>query len=373
MDAEQAMRRAIELSRRGLGRTSPNPVVGAVILDAAGHVVGEGWHRGAGQPHAEVEALAEAGAAAVGGTVVVTLEPCAHTGRTGPCTAALIAAGITRVVAAVSDPNPLATGGNAVLRTAGITVQLGLLAAEAREVNITWLTAVRRERPFVTWKFAATLDGRSAAVDGSSRWITGEPARADVHRLRSEVDAVIVGVGTVLADDPALTVRLPDYAAPQPLRVVVDSSGRTPVGARVLTDGAAPTWIASVEEFGADETGRVDLGALLHRLYTRDCRSVLLEGGPTLAAAALRAGLVDRVVAYLAPKLLGAGAGALAELGISSIGQALTMEVLDVARLGDDLRFVAEPRVTRAAIPALRDGRSGSVELTGEEVQGAMT
>lgn len=341
----EAMRRAITLAARGLGRTSPNPVVGCVVLDPAGAVAGEGWHSRAGGPHAEVEALAQAGDLARGGTALVTLEPCNHTGRTGPCAQALIAAGIARVVIAVDDPNPLAAGGAATLRAAGVEVETGVLTAEAAAGNVAWLTAVRTGRPHLTWKFAATLDGRSAAADGTSRWITGPEARADVHRLRASVDTVVAGVGTVLADDSALTVRLPGHDGHQPLRVVVDSAGRTPASARVRDD-AAPTWIATAAEVGAGPDGRVDLPKLAAALYARGSRAVLLEGGPTLAGAALRAGIVDRIVGYVAPALLGAGPAALHEAGISTIDHALRLDVTDVTVVGTDIRITATPRST---------------------------
>ncbi|MFC5763384.1 bifunctional diaminohydroxyphosphoribosylaminopyrimidine deaminase/5-amino-6-(5-phosphoribosylamino)uracil reductase RibD [Actinacidiphila bryophytorum] len=433
-----AMRRAIALSARALGATAPNPVVGCVILDTAGTVVGEGWHRKAGGPHAEVHALRAAGAAARGGTAVVTLEPCNHTGRTGPCAQALIEAGVARVVHAVSDPSPAASGGAATLRAAGVDVEGGLLAAEAEAVNVAWLTSVRRGRPFVRWKYAATLDGRIAAADGSSRWISSAESRADVHRLRAEADAVVAGSGTLLADDPHLAVRgIPD--AVQPLRVVVDSRARTPRGARVLDD-AAPTLIAVSKDAdtshlpddvevvripyaprrpaapgtaepappapaepaeptapvaagsteptapaapgaarttppaaaepaeptapGASQTAPpapaepvgsaraaafrpegvgLDVHTLLAELHARGIRSVLLEGGPTLAGAFVAAGAVDCVVGYLAPALLGAGASALGDAGISTIAQALRLDVTDVARFGPDLRVTAVP------------------------------
>jgi diaminohydroxyphosphoribosylaminopyrimidine deaminase/5-amino-6-(5-phosphoribosylamino)uracil reductase len=343
----EAMRRAITLAARGAGRTSPNPVVGCVVLDRHGAVAGEGWHARAGGPHAEIEALRAAGEAARGGTAVVTLEPCNHTGRTGPCAQALIAAGVARVVVAVDDPNPVAAGGAATLRAAGVEVESGLLTAEAAAGNVAWLTALRTGRPHLTWKFAATLDGRSAAADGTSRWITGPAARADVHRLRAGVDTILAGIGTVLTDDPELTVRLPGHDGHQPLRVVVDSTGRTPAHARVR-DGAAATWIATAAEVGADPDGHVDLAKLLAALHARGSRSVLLEGGPTLAGAALRAGLVDRVVGYLAPALLGAGPAALAEAGITTIDRALRLDVTDVALVGTDVRITATPRSTTA-------------------------
>jgi diaminohydroxyphosphoribosylaminopyrimidine deaminase/5-amino-6-(5-phosphoribosylamino)uracil reductase len=358
-----AMRRAVALSARALGATAPNPVVGCVILDAAGRTVGEGWHRKAGGPHAEIHALLAAGAAARGGTAVVTLEPCNHTGRTGPCAQALTAAGIARVVYAVADPSPAASGGAATLRAAGVDVEGGLLAAEAEAVNTAWLTSVRRGRPYVLWKYAATLDGRIAAADGSSRWITSADSRADVHRLRARADAVVVGSGTLLADDPHLAVRGIDGAV-QPLRVVVDTRARIRPTARVLDD-AAPTLVAVAKDadtshldgpdgpdlvrlpYAPGPAGRpsrgLDVTALLAELHARGVRSVLLEGGPTLAGAFVAAGAVDTVVGYLAPALLGEGPGALGPAGISTLAQALRLDVTDVARLGPDLRITAVP------------------------------
>ncbi|MFH9868429.1 bifunctional diaminohydroxyphosphoribosylaminopyrimidine deaminase/5-amino-6-(5-phosphoribosylamino)uracil reductase RibD [Streptomyces lydicus] len=356
-----AMRRAIELAARGLGHTSPNPVVGCVVLDSEGRTAGEGWHERAGGPHAEVHALRAAGERARGGTAVVTLEPCNHTGRTGPCARALIDAGVARVVYAVSDPTPTATGGAVTLAAAGIDVEGGLLADEAAAGNEAWLTSVLRGRPFVLWKYAATLDGRIAAADGTSRWISSPESRADVHRLRAAADAVIVGSGTARADDPQLGARisgLSDDEISQPLRVVVDS-GATAVkaGARVL-DGTAPTLIAVAEDAdaahleglapllrlprAADRRG-LHIPALLQALHQRDVRSVLLEGGPTLAGAFLAAQAVDKVVGYLAPVLLGAGPAAVGDAGITTIAQALRLDVTDTARLGPDLRITATP------------------------------
>ena len=341
--------RALGLGAGVLGTTSPNPPVGAVVLDADGQVVGEGATQPPGGPHAEVVALRRAGERARGGTLVCTLEPCRHTGRTGPCTTAVIGAGLARVVHAAVDPGRAAGGGAAVLRAAGVVVeQRPLPPGSALE---GWLTAQRTGRPFVTWKFAATLDGRSAAADGSSRWITSEVARADVHRLRAECDAVAVGVGTVLADDPQLTVRPSSLLVDghQPLRVVVDSRGRAPRTARVF-DGAAETVHAVVGATAdgalvlpAGPDGRVDLGALLQALQDRGVVSVLLEGGPVLAAAFLRAGLVDRVVAYLAPALLGAGPPALGDLGAGTISAALRLRLDETVQLGGDVRLTLRP------------------------------
>jgi len=331
----RAMARARELGANVLGTTSPNPAVGAVILDPHGTTVGEGATATPGGPHAEVTALAQAGELARGGTAVVTLEPCAHTGRTGPCADALLAAGIARVIVAVPEPTELAGGGAAQLRAAGVDVVLGVEQAEAEAGALSgWLTGVREHRPFVVWKVAATLDGRVAAEDGTSRWITGEQARAAVHRLRATCDAVVVGSGTALADDPQLTVRDADGkdVARQPLRVVVDRRDRLPATARVLDD-AAPTHVSRAAE----------PAALLAELFDRDVRRVLLEGGPTLAAAFLRAGLVDEAVVHLAPTLLGAGPSLVGDLGISSIGDALSLSVIDVTPLGGDVQIRLRP------------------------------
>ncbi|MEH6375111.1 bifunctional diaminohydroxyphosphoribosylaminopyrimidine deaminase/5-amino-6-(5-phosphoribosylamino)uracil reductase RibD [Streptomyces sp. KLMMK] len=359
-----AMRRAVALAARALGATSPNPVVGCVILGPRGTVLGEGWHRRAGGPHAEVEALAAASAAGHdvrGATAVVTLEPCNHTGRTGPCAQALITAGIGRVVYAVADPTDAATGGAATLAAAGVDTEGGLLAEEAAAGNAAWLTSVLHGRPFVLWKYAATLDGRSAAADGTSRWITSADSRADVHRLRAEADAVVVGSGTLRADDPHLAVRGREGAV-QPLRVVIDTHASVTPGARVLDD-AAPTLIAVGEDAdtthlpGADVVrlpragagGGLDVHALLGELHARGVRSVLLEGGPALAGSFVAAGRVDRVVGYLAPALLGAGPAALGDAGIGTITRALRLQVTDVARLGPDLRITAVPTASATA------------------------
>jgi diaminohydroxyphosphoribosylaminopyrimidine deaminase/5-amino-6-(5-phosphoribosylamino)uracil reductase len=351
-----AMRRAIALAAGGLGFTSPNPVVGCVVLDAAGQVVGEGWHQRAGGPHAEVHALRAAGERARGGTAVVTLEPCDHTGRTGPCTQALIDAGIVRVVHAVGDPTANAGGGARTLRAAGIDVESGLLAEEAARGNEAWLTSVRLGRPFVLWKYAATLDGRIAAADGSSRWISAPQSRADVHRLRAEADAVVVGSGTLRSDDPQLAVRGVDGEARQPLRVVVDSNATIKPGARVL-DASAPTLVAVAEDAATGHLDGhagivrlpraargLDIPALLAALSERGVRSVLLEGGPTLAGAFIEAGAVDKVTGYLAPALLGAGPAALGDAGIATIARALRLDVIESCTIGTDLRITAYPR-----------------------------
>jgi diaminohydroxyphosphoribosylaminopyrimidine deaminase / 5-amino-6-(5-phosphoribosylamino)uracil reductase len=337
-DDESCMRAALALARSGPA-VDANPRVGAVIVDHAGRVVGRGFHRGAGSPHAEVAALAEAGPAALGGTVFVTLEPCDHSGRTGPCSQALLDAGVARVVYAQSDPNLRASGGGNRLRAGGVRVEGGLLAAEASLLNQAWTFATTYGRPRVVWKFAGTLDGRSAATDGTSQWITGPQARADVHRLRALAGAILVGTGTVLADDPWLTVRRVDgtLAERQPLRVVM---GRRPIpaGARVL-DGAAETLHVPTH----------DPAEVLQGLAAREIRQVWLEGGPTVAAAFLTAGLVDEVIAYLAPTLLGAGRSAVGDLGISTLGEALQLRPYETTVLGSDVRIRATLDTRRAA------------------------
>ncbi|HZC69085.1 MAG TPA: bifunctional diaminohydroxyphosphoribosylaminopyrimidine deaminase/5-amino-6-(5-phosphoribosylamino)uracil reductase RibD [Jatrophihabitans sp.] len=335
-DAEQAaMHRALALAETVRGRTSPNPAVGAVVLDMAGNLAGEGATAPAGGPHAEILALRAAGDAARGGTAVVTLEPCAHTGRTGPCTDALLKAGITRVVYAVGDPSPEAGGGAERLRDAGVDVMHGVEAHAAETGALRpWLHAMRTGRPYVTWKFAATLDGRVAAADYTSRWISSAASRADAHRLRDVVDAVLVGSGTVLTDDPHLTVRHGDVIAEhQPLRVVLDRRHRVPDDAQVL-DEAAETVVldTAVPQFA------------MKALYDQGVRHVLLEGGPTLAGAFVEARCVDEVVAYLAPTLLGAGPAALGDAGIGTLADGVMLEVESVERLGGDIKVVARPK-----------------------------
>lgn len=330
-----AMRRALDLARSPGVPRGPNPRVGCVLLGAAGTIVAEGYHRGAGGPHAEVDALVAAGGRARGATAVVTLEPCNHLGRTGPCAQALIAAGIVRVVFGQHETNPVARGGAEAFRAAGVDVEGGVLADEARTVNPTWTFAVEHGRPFVTWKFAATLDGRSAAADGTSRWITSPEARADVHRLRAECDVVLVGTGTVLADDPRLTVRGDDdtavQRAVQPLRAVMGLRS-IPARAAVLDQAAETVHLATRDPERA-----------LRDLFVRDRQHVWLEGGPTLAGAFVHAGVVDRVVAYLAPALLGAGPAALADAGVTTVSRAVRLDIDDVTRVGSDLRITARP------------------------------
>ncbi|MGZ6734150.1 MAG: bifunctional diaminohydroxyphosphoribosylaminopyrimidine deaminase/5-amino-6-(5-phosphoribosylamino)uracil reductase RibD [Nocardioides sp.] len=316
-----AMRRALDLA--ALGPFSPNPRVGCVLLADNGTTVAEGYHRGAGTAHAEADALNQAGERARGTTAVVTLEPCNHTGRTGPCSRRLIEAGVRRVVFAQPDPNPLATGGAETLRGAGLEVVSGVLEEESRRLNRVWSRALELGRPFVTWKFATTLDGRSAAADGTSRWISSTAARLDTHRLRAQCDTMLVGTNTIAIDDPLLTVR--DAAGEplehQPLRAVMG-----------LRDLAATSSVFNDDA----ETVRLrthDPRAALAELWALERRHVFLEGGPTLAAAFIRAGLVDEIVTYVAPMLLGAGRDAVADLGISTIAAALRPRVTDITVL----------------------------------------
>lgn len=329
-----AMEAAVAASERARGTTSPNPPVGAVVLDRDGTVVGVGATRPAGGPHAEVCALVEAGERAAGGTAVVTLEPCAHQGRTPPCTNALLAAGVAEVHFAVADPNPLAAGGGQVLRAAGVVVHEGPLTEVVAGGPLrAWLHAARTGRPHVTWKYAMTLDGRVAAADGTSRWISSVPSRAEVHLLRRQVDAIVVGLGTVLADDPRLTARAEDGTdlARQPLRVVV-GTGDVPPGAHIMDSAAETVHL---------RTRRPD--DVVVALADRGVVDVLLEGGPRLAGAFLAAGLVDRVLTYVAPSLLGAGPLALADAGVSTITAAHRFTVEQATMSGPDVRISAVP------------------------------
>ncbi len=328
-----AMRRALALATHG--PRGINPQVGAVILSPAGDVLAEGWHRGAGTAHAEVDALSKlAPGAARGATAVVTLEPCNHTGRTGPCAVALIEAGVARVVYAVADPGERSSGGGERLRAAGVDVESGLLVDEGTALLDSWLTVQRLGRPHVTVKWAQSLDGRAAAADGTSQWITGPDARADVHRRRADADAIVVGTGTLLADDPALTARRPDgslYDA-QPRPVVI--------GTRAVPQEAAVR--RHPKPFIQDEGE--DLPDLLDRLRELGIHRVFVEGGPTLASSFLRAGLADDVLAYVGPTLLGGDHLAVRDVGVTTIDQQQRLDVASVEHLGDDLLIVAHPR-----------------------------
>lgn len=356
------MSRALALAQLGRTTTAPNPCVGCVLV-RDGVVVGSGWHRAAGEPHAEVLALRAAAAAARGATCYVTLEPCDHHGRTPPCTTALLDAGIVRVVAAMEDPNPLVRGaGLRRLRAAGVDVAVGLLAAQSAELNRGFCRRMSAGLPWVTLKSGMTLDGRTATAAGESRWITSAAARADVQRLRAASTAILTGVGTVLADDPRLDVRDAAHAANdrQPLRVVVDSTLRTPAQARVLAlpgrcilahaAGARPAVPhgPNVELLDVGMAGRmasaIDLERLLRVLGQREVNEVLVESGPGLAGALLAERLVDEIVCYVAPRLLGDAARGLATLPeLQRLDHSVALEYLDVRRVGSDLRIVARP------------------------------
>ncbi len=336
-DAElEAMELALHLSARGLGTVSPNPAVGCVILSPTGQTLGQGWHERAGEDHAEVLALKQAGQAARGATAVVTLEPCAHTGRTGPCTTALISAGIARVIYASSDPGADSGNGAKVLRDAGIEVVGGELSESADRINRGWLTAQKLSRPYVTVKIASSLDGRVSGRAGQQRWITNEISRADGHHRRALADAVIIGSGTVAADNPALTVRdvEADLEFNPPLRVVI---GQTPIA----NDAA----ICGNDQLFAQFFTH-DLADVLAQLWQREVRTVLVEGGPTLVTAFFNAGLVDEVVVYLAPVLLGEGLSSIAELTAGSFGpggESVKLVIDEVETMGDDIMIVAHP------------------------------
>ncbi|QZT64598.1 bifunctional diaminohydroxyphosphoribosylaminopyrimidine deaminase/5-amino-6-(5-phosphoribosylamino)uracil reductase RibD [Mycolicibacterium austroafricanum] len=332
MNLDAAMAAAIEQSERVKGRTYPNPPVGAVILDRDGEIAGVGATAPPGGPHAEVVALRRAGERAVGGSAVVTLEPCNHFGRTPPCVDALLDAGIAEVAFAVADPDPVAAGGAARLAESGVRVSAGVLAAAVTGGPLReWLHKQRTGMPHVTWKFATSVDGRSAAADGSSQWITSEAARADVHRRRATADAIIVGTGTVFVDDPALTARLPDgsLADHQPLRVVVGKREISP-DATVLNDDSRTMVIRTHNPHEV-------IKALADRT------DVLVEGGPTLAGAFLRAGVIDRILAYVAPILLGGPITAVDDVGVLSIAQAQRWRFDGMTAVGPDVLLSLAP------------------------------
>lgn len=333
------MQRCFQLAELGRHTCRPNPAVGCVIAHGS-NVVGEGWHAVAGQAHAEVVALRQAGERARGATAYVSLEPCAHHGRTGPCAEALLRAGVASVVYGMQDPNPLVAGrGLQLLRDAGVAVQGPLLEAEAVRVNPGFNKRMREGLPWLRCKLGMSLDARTAMASGESQWITGPEARADVQRWRARSCAILTGSGTVLADDPQLTVRLPDYAGAQPLRVVVDSRQRVPASARLRSDGG-PTLLATAQDFpGAD--GRVDLRALLqHLAQQHQCNEVLVEAGPRLTGALLQTGLVDELLIYMAPSLLGHDARPFALLpGLDRLSQRIELQFADVAMVGKDCRM----------------------------------
>ena len=322
------MQRAIALSENGCGRTAPNPIVGAVIVGTDGSVIAEGFHdRVSSADHAEVVALKSAGDKARGATMYVTLEPCNHTGTTGPCTQAIIDAGIAAVVYAVADPNPVASGGAAALKAAGIEVVAGVGQEEAAYSNRAWLTKIIKGRPFITWKVAATLDGKVAAMDGTSKWITNEASRADVQKVRRQVDAIMVGTQTVIADDPHLVPRDAEVGA-NPLRIVCGTQ-EMPKGAQVF-DAAAPTKVIASK----------DLEVIAAELLATGVNHILLESGPTLASAMLHGCMLDELMIYQGPSLLGAGKNFVADLGAVTLDHAMSMPRVSTETFGDDVKSV---------------------------------
>jgi diaminohydroxyphosphoribosylaminopyrimidine deaminase / 5-amino-6-(5-phosphoribosylamino)uracil reductase len=378
----RAMARALELAERGLETTHPNPRVGCVIARDE-EIVGEGWHERAGEPHAEINALGAAGPKAAGATAYVTLEPCSHHGRTPPCVDALIAARPARVVFALEDPNPRVSGrGAEALRRAAIVVECGLLAAEAAELNPGFLKRMRTGRPWVRVKLAMSLDGRTALANGASQWITGPAAREDVQRWRARSSAVLTGIGTVLADDPQLDVRLPDPPSGrkrlQPLRVVLDARLQTPPGARMLatrggvliltaaTQGENDTERAArrsrllergaaVEEVAVSAT-RLSLPDVLDRLGRREINELWVEAGARLAGSLLDQSLVDELVLYMAPKLLGSNARPLADIAdVHQLKDARPLTLVETRQIGEDLRI----RLRQAGDPADRVRKAG--------------
>ncbi len=342
---EHAMRRALELALNGPIK-GLNPRVGAVLITANGEIVGEGWHKGSGTDHAEVAALKDlqangranlTGPIAKGLTAVVTLEPCNHTGKTGPCALALIEAGVDKVIFATKDPGHNSSGGAATLRNAGVEVESGLLHAEADDLIRVWATATAQQRPFVTLKYGSSLDGRSAAADGTSKWITGPEARRDVHRRRTQIDAILVGTGTVIADDPELTARHRDGSlySEQPLRVILGETELDP-GARIFdeSEGKAKTVQLHTR----------DLNAALLSLFDMGVRHVMVEGGAIVASEFVRHNLVNEYLIYMAPKLIGGPITSLGNLGVANIGQAKDLEFTEITALGPDLLIRANER-----------------------------
>ena len=336
-----AMGRALELAAQGRTSTQPNPRVGCVIAQGE-QIVGEGWHQRSGEPHAEVFALRAAGERARGATAFVTLEPCNHHGRTPPCSEALIAAGIARVIYASGDPNPRVDGsGAARLREAGIVVEQGLRAIEGEELNLGFFSRMRRQRPWLRLKMAASLDGRTATASGESQWITSEAARADVQRWRAESAAILSTSATVLADDPRLSVRLPDVSR-QPLRVLLDREGKIPSQARLFSEPGEVLQLTS-KEIALDASGRLSLPAVLTALNAREINEVWTEAGATLAGSLITADLVDELVVYLAPMLLGSEGRPLAALQIGRLLDASRWQTTDLRQIGPDIRIMLRP------------------------------
>lgn len=367
----QHMARALALAARGRGSTHPNPCVGCVIVAADGRVVGEGWHARAGEPHAEVHALRAAGGQARGGTAYVSLEPCAHHGRTPPCCEALIAAGLRRVVVAVEDPNPQVAGqGMRALRAAGIEVACGLMAAQAEALNRGFMRRMRGGRPWLRLKLAASLDGRTAMASGESKWITSPQARADVHRQRAQAQAVLTSADTVIADDPRLDCREAGDVVRQPARIVLDRRLRSAAGAQVFRDdGVRRLLYTAAAEAPAHQArgvelrsmplradGEGDLPALLQDVGAAGVNEVFVECGPRLAGALLAAGCVDELLIYLAPSLLGADARPLAAIpGLARLDDRIALRWTDLRQVGPDLRITAAPAAPTGQAPCSPD------------------
>jgi diaminohydroxyphosphoribosylaminopyrimidine deaminase/5-amino-6-(5-phosphoribosylamino)uracil reductase len=352
LNDERYMTLALGLARRGLGRVWPNPAVGCVIVDPNGHVIGRGWTQDGGRPHAETEALTQASVKARGATAYVTLEPCSHHGRTPPCAESMINAGIVRVVSAIEDPDPRVSGqGHAMMKAAGVALRTGVLSRQAEDANAGFFSRVKSGRPQTTLKLATTLDSKIAMPSGESRWITGTRARAHVHLLRATHDAVMIGIGSALADDPELTCRLAGVNTKRNPRIVVDTNARLPLDSKLVRSAAMqPVWLvtsatsdttaldkAGVKVIRVPSTAGVDLSAALKALGAEGLTRVLVEGGAALATSLLKAKLVDRLLWYRAPALMGEGVGAVASLGLKTLGDMPRFTREETMRLGDDV------------------------------------
>ena len=356
---KQYMKMALDLAALATGRTSPNPMVGSVIVKD-GQIIGRGYHKKAGTPHAEIHALHEAGEGAKGATIYVTLEPCCHHGRTGPCTEAILSAGIKRAVIAMTDPNPLVAGkGLERLKNSGVEVVSGLLAEEATILNEVFIKYITAQMPFTVLKTAMSLDGKIAAYTGHSKWITGPAAREYVHRLRDSYDAILIGIGTLLADNPSLTTRLSEQDSTtgrDPVRIIVDSMARTPTNAKVITQSSDATTIIAVTNAAPQERVRklidegvqiitagdgptVDLPYLFKSLAARDITSILVEGGATINASALNQGLVDKVIWFIAPKIIGGreAPGPIGGQGVAAANDALRLDRISIQHFEEDI------------------------------------
>ncbi|WP_078380116.1 bifunctional diaminohydroxyphosphoribosylaminopyrimidine deaminase/5-amino-6-(5-phosphoribosylamino)uracil reductase RibD [Sutcliffiella halmapala] len=360
MDDRYFMEFAINLARKAIGQTTPNPVVGSVVVKE-GEIVGFGAHLKAGEAHAEVNALQMAGDKAIGATVYVTLEPCSHFGKTPPCSDLLIQTKVKRVVVASVDPNPLVAGkGIKKLEEAGISVEVGVCEEEALALNAVFFHYIKTKTPYVTLKTASSLDGKTATVTKNSKWITGEEARLDVHRYRHQHDAILVGVETIIADNPSLTTRLPN-GGKNPIRVILDTALRTPLNAKVVTDSAAPTWIITasnvneekVQDFHNDQvsilplpTMKIEIHSLLALLGERGITSLFVEGGATVNGSFLKEGFINQVITYIAPKLIGGrhAPTMIGGEGFATMDECMLLEVKECTRMGQDIKIVSVPR-----------------------------